>query len=203
MSQPGLRERRKQKTRWAIQEHALRLFAEHGYDATTVEQIAAAAEISPSTFFRYFATKEDVVIVDRYDPMMIEAIVHAPTELGPVAALRHALRTAMAAIPAEELDQVRLRVRLVFAVPALRARSVDNILGTVDALAPSVAGRMGRDPDDLAVRSLVGACIGALIPIIPVWAAAEHRTDLAGMVDEALAALDQPAPPVRRGGGRR
>ena len=64
---PGLRDRKKQKTRWSIQEHALRLFQEHGYDQTTVDQIAAAAEISPSTFFRYFKTKEDVVVQDEYD----------------------------------------------------------------------------------------------------------------------------------------
>src|SRR5881409_3232752 len=105
MSTPGLRERKKQKTRWAIQEHALRLFAEQGYDATTVEQIAAAAEVSPSTFFRYFPSKEDVVIQDQYDPILASIMAAAPAELGPVGALRHAMRTALAAIDEAEQDK--------------------------------------------------------------------------------------------------
>src|SRR4029453_9059616 len=95
MNSPGLRERKKQKTRWAIQEHALRLFAERGYDATTVEQIAEAAEVSPSTFFRFFKTKEDVVAEDRYDDLIIAAIEAAPAGLGPLATMRHALATSM------------------------------------------------------------------------------------------------------------
>jgi AcrR family transcriptional regulator len=88
MSSPGLRERKKAKTRRTIQEHALRLFAEQGYEATTVDQIAEAAEISPSTFFRYFATKEDVVIEDDYDPLLIRAFIAQPASLSPVAAFR-------------------------------------------------------------------------------------------------------------------
>src|ERR1700689_5570392 len=81
----GLRERKKARTRASLREHALRLFREQGYQATTVEQIAAAAEVSPSTFFRYFPTKEDVVLQDDMDTRMIQAFERQPAALGPVA----------------------------------------------------------------------------------------------------------------------
>jgi AcrR family transcriptional regulator len=74
----GLRERKKQRTKEAIQREAMRLFKRQGYEETTIEQIASAAEISPSTFFNYFPTKEDVVIYDRYDPMVFEMLLSAP-----------------------------------------------------------------------------------------------------------------------------
>ena len=84
----GLRERKKAKTRAAIQRHALRLFREQGYEATTVEQIAEAAEVSPSTFFRYFRTKEEVALYDDLDPLFIAAFEAQPAELSPVQAMR-------------------------------------------------------------------------------------------------------------------
>src|SRR5579871_1515510 len=87
---PGLRERKKARTRAALREHALRLFREQGYQATTVEQIAAAAEVSPSTFFRYFPTKEDLVLQDDMDTRIVAAFEQQPPGLGPIAAVRAA-----------------------------------------------------------------------------------------------------------------
>ena len=91
----GLRERKKVKTRAAIREHALRLFREQGYAETTVDQIADAAEVSPSTFFRYFPTKEDVVLDDEFDPMLAAAFRSQPPELTPIQAVRASLPRSM------------------------------------------------------------------------------------------------------------
>src|SRR5450432_3257165 len=99
----GLRERKKARTRAAIRQHALRLFREQGYAATTVDQIAAAAEVSPSTFFRYFPTKEDVVLQDDFDVLALAAFESLPGDLSPIAAFRAASAAAFAALSADEL----------------------------------------------------------------------------------------------------
>jgi AcrR family transcriptional regulator len=96
----GLRERKKSRTRAAIRQQALRLFRERGYDATTVAQIAAAAEVSESTFFRYFPTKEDVVLRDDMELLAAAALEAQPPALGQIAALRGALRAAFNALSA-------------------------------------------------------------------------------------------------------
>jgi AcrR family transcriptional regulator len=194
MTSPGLRERKKQKTRWAIQEHALRLFAEQGYDATTVDQIAAAAEISPSTFFRYFKTKEDVVIEDQYDPILAEAFAAAPADLSPAAALRWAVRRAFGDVGAAEFAKIFERTRLTMSVPALRARTLENFTATLDLIATGVAARTGREPQDLEVRVFAGAVVGALITAIQLWVESEAEKDLAGLIDQALAHLDAGLP---------
>jgi AcrR family transcriptional regulator len=188
--QPGLRERKKQKTRWAIQEHAVRLFAEQGYDATTVEQIAAAAEVSPSTFFRYFKTKEDVVIEDDYDPMIVAAVVGAPPELAPIAAIRHGLAAAFGQLGPAERQQIRERTRLILAVPALRARTADQLTGSISLLTGPLAQRTGRDPDDFELRVFAGACMGAWIAVLEDWATGDTDEDLAALMDRALAAIE-------------
>src|SRR5262249_28892086 len=92
----SLRERKKARTRDSIREHALRLFRDQGYQTTTVEQIAAAAEVSPSTFFRYFPTKEDVVLQDDMDIRLVEAFARQPGDLAPLPAVRAAVREAWA-----------------------------------------------------------------------------------------------------------
>src|ERR1700756_2954703 len=87
IAQASLRERKKARTRASLREHALRLFREQGYQATTVEQIAAAAEVLPSTFFRYFPTKEDLVLQDDMDTRLLDAFARQPTGLGVIAAI--------------------------------------------------------------------------------------------------------------------
>ena len=103
----GLRERKKARTRAAIREHALRLFREQGYAVTTIEQIAAAAEVSPATFFRYFPTKEDVVLQDDFDVITIEALNAQPPELSPVAAFRAAAQASLAVMTDEDKERFR------------------------------------------------------------------------------------------------
>ena len=189
----GLRERKKAKTRATIREHALRLFREQGYQATTVEQIAEAAEVSPSTFFRYFPNKEAVVLQDDYDPMLVAAFEAQPAELSPVAALRGAMQAVFAGLPTEELALERERQKLVLSVPELRAGALDGLAGTIQMIAEIVAERVGRRADELAVRSFAGAVMGVLLAAL--FAAAEDPTaDIFELLDAGLAHLEAGLP---------
>ena len=190
---PGLRERKKAKTRAAIRECAMRLFYAQGYEATTVEQIAEAAEVSPSTFFRYFRTKEDVVLSDEYDPLLIRAFDTQPAGLTPLQAMRRAFRQVIGRIPPSELAEIRQRVRLMHTVPALRAAFLDDMAESGRRLESLVARRAGRDPADPSVRAFAGAVQGVLLSVYVHWQ--EHpEGDLAKAIDEALALLEAGLP---------
>lgn len=184
---PGLRELKKQRTRAAIQSAALDLIARHGYDATTCEQIAAAAEVSPATFFRYFPTKEDALLRDDYDPLIAAAVTARPPAEPPVTAVRHAIAETLAGIPEGSMDDIRERTRLLMSVPALRARVHEQSEDARDALAGALATRIGRDVDDLGVQALAAACAAALGVGVERWA--RDGGLLATHIDQALAAL--------------
>jgi AcrR family transcriptional regulator len=189
----GLRERKKAKTRAAIQAHALRLFEQHGYAATTVDQIADAAEVSQSTFFHYFPTKEDVVLHDRFDPLLIAAFLAQPPEVAPVAALRNTMREVFGAMPADELARERQRAELIISVPELRARVLDQIASTLEPFTEAIADRVGRAPDDPSVRTFTGAMMG--VAIAAVLAAAEDSgADYLQLLDSGLAHLEAGLP---------
>ena len=161
----GLRERKKARTRASLREHALRLFREQGYQATTIEQIAAAAEVSPSTFFRYYPTKEDLVLQDEFDVYVMEAFERQPLDMPPLAAIRAAMRTGFATLTPADLEELALTSRLTHEVPEIRARSLDEFNRTIRKLAEALARRTGRSPDDLAVRALTGAVFGVIMTV--------------------------------------
>jgi AcrR family transcriptional regulator len=159
----GLRERKKAKTRATIREHAMRLFMAQGYADTTVDQIADAAEVSPSTFFRYFPTKEDVVLGDDYGELMVEAFRVQPAGLTPMQAVRAALRATFADMSDEAVARERDRMRLVKAVPELRAAAMDDYTKSMRLLAELLAERLGREPDEFPVQVFAGAVVGVAL----------------------------------------
>jgi AcrR family transcriptional regulator len=182
---PGLRERKKARTRAAIQQEALRLFREQGYEATTIEQIAEAAEFSPSTFFRYFPTKEDVVMYDDLDPVVIAALEDQPRGLSPVAALRAALRQVFAQIPPDAMRDMRERFDLMMVVPELRSRMTDEFVRNVQLVAELIARRADRSPDEVAVRAAAGGLIGTIMGVV-FTAPTDGSVDYLALLDEAL-----------------
>jgi AcrR family transcriptional regulator len=184
----GLRERKKAATRRAIQEHALRLFLARGYDATTVEEIAAAAGVSHMTFFRYFASKHAVVESDDYDPAMADGIRARPAGEDPVTAIRRTIVGTIRAMPAAEVSTVLVRARLILGVPALRARQIESQRTTRELFAAAIADRDAGLPP-LERNVLAAAALSALAVAIDEWAAGDGEVDLADVVDRAFAAL--------------
>lgn len=178
-----MRDRKKARTRALIREHALRLFAEQGFQAATVEQIAAAAEVSPTTFFRYSPAKEDVVTSDGLDVLFSESFLEQPPGLGPVAAVRAAVASVLAALPAAELARLCSSAEL-----GMSLHQAGEIAGT---LAAAVAQRDGREHDDFTDRILAGAVIGAIMAAaMPEPEPGKAVADLPARLDAALACLE-------------
>jgi AcrR family transcriptional regulator len=196
-AQVGLRERKKARTRASIREHAIRLFCEKGYQDTTVQMIAAAADISPSTFFRYFPTKEDLVLQDDLDVRMLEAFARQPASVSPIAAIRAAVKESLASFTEAEMDQIRVTTELSLTVPEIRARAMDEFVRTIAVVGQAVADRSGRSPDDLPVRVLAGAVIGVIMSVSMPSSSFEGGPDalvLFARVDEALDLLESGLP---------
>jgi AcrR family transcriptional regulator len=162
----GLRDRKKLKTRDAIRRAAMLLIDKNGYAHTTVEQIADAAEVSPSTFFRYFPSKEQVLIANDLDRVTVDALARQPTDKPSLQAFRGALETTLATLSLDEWEFERDRQRLVLSIPELLAAQFDEYRRTVAMLTEAECVRLGRDPDDLEVRVFFGALAGGLMAVL-------------------------------------
>ena len=192
----GLRERKKARTRATIREHALQLFGEQGYAATTVEQIAAAAEVSPATFFRYFPTKEDVVLQDDFDLVTLAALEAQPAELSPIAAFRAAATASLAAMTPRDQQRFTETMRLMASVPEIRSRALDEFARTIDGIAEALARRAGRAPGDFATRTMAGAIIGVIMSATAPWTASDRDDipEIFARIDASLAQLEAGLP---------
>jgi AcrR family transcriptional regulator len=185
----SLRERKKLRTLQTIRREAYRLFAAQGYEATTVDQIADAAEVSASTFFRYFPAKEDVVLSDEYDPTLVEALRARPPGEPIIESLRHALTDSLGRLLEADHDELLLRTRLGFNDPAIRARSWDEQQRSQDVVAALISERTGRDPDDLDVHCAAAALIAVSTAVVRHWVQRDGKVDLVALHDRQFALL--------------
>ncbi|MDQ1016645.1 TetR/AcrR family transcriptional regulator [Streptomyces afghaniensis] len=190
----GLRERKKIKTRRAIRAAAYALIEEQGYEATTIEQIADRAEVSPSTVFRYFPAKEDIVITDEWHPVMAAELRARPEDESWADVLRHVTRTALDRSLAEEPEVTRLRARLGVEVPAVRARMTQSMAAAGRLLREALAERSGLDHDSLELRVFAMSVLGGLTEVSHYWAETGHRDDVRDLADRALGVLEHGPP---------
>ncbi|WP_443061455.1 TetR/AcrR family transcriptional regulator [Streptomyces sp. NBC_00414] len=188
-AQLGLRERKKIKTRTAIRDATYRLIEDQGYDATTIEQIAELAEVSPSTVFRYFPTKEDIVLTDEFDPLLVEDLRARPADEPWLESLRHVFRKSIAFGTSEEPEVTRLRTRLMVEVPSVRSRMMESMSVTGHLLCQVIGERTGRAPDSFEVRVFAMSLVGGLMEVTLYWAEHRHEDDLGDLVERALNVL--------------
>lgn len=193
--QPGLRERKKIKTREAIRAAMYALVEEQGWDATTIEQIADRAEVSPSTVFRYFPTKEDIVLTDEYDLLIMEELRSRPADEPWPTSLRHVMHRAIRLGVKDDPVVSRLRTRLMVEVPSVRSRMMESMSSTGRLLCQAIGERTGRDPDSLEVRVYAMSFVGGLMEVSMYWAENAHEGDFEALVDRALDVIEYGLPP--------
>jgi AcrR family transcriptional regulator len=195
-SEPSTRPSRAEQTRARLQSVALDLFVRQGFEATTVEQIAAAAGVSHMTFFRYFPTKESAAVTDPYDPLLAQAVAAQPTDLPPFERVRLGLRMAMAEAPPTVDLESQARIVLMAMTPALRAKAWENTNETQRVVVEALEAG-GAERTDALVAA--GACLGAVMAALLEWGAHQEREgSLGACIIDALDRLE----PARLGGAR-
>ena len=188
----GLRERRRQRTLARLEEVAILLFSERGYDAVTVDDIAAEAEVSRRTFFRYFPGKEEVLFADNHRRLeeLRAALAARPPEEPALTALRRAIMS-MAGDYEHDRERLLRRAKIMAETPALYARSLASQRDGEQAVTELVAEWLGVDPrTNLAPGIVAAATLAAVRVAIYSWLADGGQQHLPTLVAEALDLLD-------------
>ncbi|HEY3506461.1 MAG TPA: TetR/AcrR family transcriptional regulator [Actinocatenispora sp.] len=190
------RDRKKRLTRQGIVSAAVRLFDEQGYDETTVEQVAAAADVDPKTFFNYFRTKADVLFneLDLDFDVLLAAIADRRPEEGPGEVLRRAMREYAGhrrpRVPRKEPAEPSAAARIALTTPALQAKGMYLLLDLQQRIAAALVDAFGDELDPVTAAAMTGSVLGAVQQASlasaalgrsqdELWAAAELAVDVA------------------------
>ena len=188
----GLRERHRRRTAADLEEAALILFTEKGFDAVTIDDIAASADVSRRTFFRYFASKEDVILSDHPRRLgeLQAALDRRPADEPALTALRQAI-LSLAGSYEEQREHMLRRFRLINETPALEARSLCLQRNWETGVTVMLADRMGVDPaEDLRPGVVAATTMAAMRIATANWLAGGGDGDLPAIVAAALDLLD-------------
>jgi AcrR family transcriptional regulator len=177
---PSLRERKRLAAMRRIQTVAVDLFDRHGFDAITIERIAADADVSPSSIYRWFGTKEMLVIWDEYDPAALAAIEHRLRTGTTLQVLGEVVNASMGAAFADDAERVKRRLRLAYANPSIEAASALQAYEMARMIAGIIAGARGDDHDDLDIQVAAYGFVGALLGALRHW----HDTDFTTPIED-------------------
>jgi len=190
--EPDWRQRKKNATRDRIRASALRLFSEQGYDATTVEQVAAAAGVSHMTFFRYFPTKEDVALSDSYDPMLVGLLEQTPATWPVADRIRAALLRGLRQLYDTDRNSLLAQNRLIISTPALRERLWASQMATQQLILQALGAGQGDPHPGFQDRVTVAACLAAATTAILAWVENDGTPELPDLVEQAFDAISPP-----------
>ena len=184
--EPDWRQRKKNATRDRIRASALRLFSEQGYDATTVEQIAAAAGLSHMTFFRYFPAKEDVALSDSYDPLLAGLIGQTPAGWPLTERIRSVLVQGLRQVYDADRDTLLAQNKLIVSTPALRERLWASQMDTQQLILQALGAGQDSPQPSFTDRVTVAACLAAATTAILTWVENDGTPDLPDLIEQAF-----------------
>jgi AcrR family transcriptional regulator len=190
----GLRERKKLRTQHQLKQAALDLFLEHGFDNVTTDDIAAAVEVSKTTFYRYFDSKEDVLLGNPEERLAAVrlALEQRPIDEPVLAAVRHAMTTMVSEY---DRDSALLKARVIRDSPSVMARNLEQQAAWEHVLAEFVCSRLPDSPKrELQSRVIAANVIASLRATVDYWLDTQGRDELADLVDDVLGTLIQPTP---------
>ena len=178
---------KKERTRADIERVAAEMFAERGFEAVTVDEIAAEAQVSHRTFYRYFASKEDLVLGSSHERIdqLVEAFRRRPTTESVAASLRSVVM-ALASEYEHDLEHDRVRAAIVLSTPALQDRERERQAAFEAAIVPVIAERLESDASDLRPALIAGCAVTAIRVAMASWLARGADEPLVPIVEHAL-----------------
>ena len=188
---PGLRERTRRAVRTELTDVAMDLFLRNGFDATTVDEIAATAGISRRSLFRYFASKEAIIFDNLQDigEQLAEALAQRPLAEDPWTSLRRTFELIIA-FNQEDPERTLGFYLMLEETPALKARYYEQQMRWQELLVPDIAVRLGQpegeDEYGACAAAVVGAALACLFAANNAWRHSEGKADVVRLLDDAM-----------------